>query len=548
MGNSTNLSSQPQNAVSPGATQAGIAAGIDNTHPVIKPQMQTATSSTVKTALPGFTKEVGYVVSIQDYLVFVEGLPSARVNDIIVTNAGGRALVAALEQNIVEAWMLDTERPKPGDLLTLQATGLTLPLRANLLGRTINPLGVPIDGGPGFPPVGEVLDLDVVAPGVDARELVTEQFYTGVTMIDTLIPIGRGQRELLFGEARAGKAQYILDVFAHQKNTGIVCVYAAIGKSDIDVKRFAQMVKEAGAADYTVIVAATSSQSAPMITITPSVAAFIAEHYRNAGKHVLLVLDDLATHAKYMREISLLAGRVPGRESYPADIFNQHSKIVERAGNFSKQFGGASITLLPVVETDIENLTNLIPTNVMSMTDGHTLFSAGLRAQGIYPAVDPDRSVTRVGRQTQIFLHKVLSDRIRSLLADYHEYERFGRFGSELTAETQRIIKRGKVIEELVRQEPLTYIEPHVQILILALVFTGFFDPDERDVAFVRMNKDKILQTVGDNPEFQRLGATVNSVELDNLIVSLKSKTVILETVCQTASSATAVKSEDKKT
>lgn len=477
-------------------------------------------------------KEVGYVVSTQDYLVFIEGLPSAKVNDVITTKTGARALVAALENDTVEAWMLDPERPKPGELLELQATGLSLPLQANLLGRTINPLGMPIDGGPGFSSVGEEVDLDVVAPGIDARELVTEQFYTGITMIDTLIPIGRGQRELFFGEARAGKSQFFIDIITHQKETGTICIYAAVGKSDTKVKKFSEVIKTAGAADFTVILAATSSESAPMIAITPSIASYLAEHFRNLGKHVLLIIDDLATHAKYLREISLLAGRVPGRESYPPDIFNQHSKIVERAGNFTKKMGGTSITLLPVVETDLENFTNLIPTNVMSMTDGHTLFSAALRAQGVYPAIDPDRSVTRVGRQTQLFLHKVLSDKIRSLLADYHEFERFGRFGSELTVETQRIIKRGKIMEELIKQEPFTFIPHEVQILMLALVFTGFFDDEKKDVAFVRKNKEKILSTIKDNAEFKSLGATVSSVELNNLVEALKTKVNLVEAAC----------------
>lgn len=478
-------------------------------------------------------KEIGFVVSTQDYLVFIEGLPSARVNDIIVTKTGARALVAALEKNKVEAWMLDPERPKPGDSLELAPGGLTLPLKSNLFGRTVNPLGVAIDGKAGFPPIGEPLDLDFVALGVDARELVTEQFYTGLTMIDTLVPIGRGQRELLFGEARAGKAQFLLDVIAHQKTQGTICVYTAIGKSDIDLKRFSENIQKVGAADYTVIVAATSSESAPMIAIAPSVSAFVAESYCRQGKHVLLIFDDLATHAKYLREISLLAGRVPGRESYPPDMFNQHSKLVERGGNFNQKMGNASITLLPVVETDIENFTNLIPTNVMSMTDGHMLFSSALRAQGLYPAVDPDRSVTRVGRQTQIFLHKLLSDRIRSLLADYHEYERFGRFGSELTGETQLIIKRGKILEELINQEPLDSLSPEIQILLLILVFAGFFDLANRDIEFVRANKSKIVATVKDDPGFQSLAQSIKSAELDSLIAGVKEKLPVVEASCQ---------------
>lgn len=476
-------------------------------------------------------KEVGYVVSTQDYIVIIEGLPSARLYNIIVTKNGGRAMVSALEKDRVEALMLDSERPKPGDYFELSDYGLRLPLNVDLFGRAINPMGMPLDGKAGLPPGGEQLDLDIVAPGIDGREAVTEQFYTGITMVDTLLPVGKGQRELIMCEPRSGKEQFFLDVVLAQKTQERICIYAAIGRSELDVKRFAEDIQKEKADSYTVIIAATSSESAPMIQITPTVAMALAEYYRNQGKHILLILDDLATHAKYAREISLLAGRIPGRESYPADIFYQHSSIVERAGNFNDHFQKGSITLLPVVETNIENFTSLIPTNVMSMTDGHILFSAGLRAQGIYPAIEPDRSVTRVGRQTQTFIHKVLSDRVRSLLAEYHELERFGRFGSELSRETQLKIKHGKVVEELLKQEPMTSIAPEVQILLLSLVYSGFFDT--RDVEFVRENKQIVIQTLQSN-SYKNLLDAIKTVKLDELIVQLKGQLKPLEEVCKT--------------
>lgn len=476
-------------------------------------------------------QEIGFVIKAQDYLLSVEGLPHARVNDLVMTQSGDRGLVAALSDTEVEIWMLDSARPKPGDTLTLTSASLKLPLSANLFGRMINPLGVAMDGGVGFPPARDIIDLDIVAPGIDARSVVSEQFYTGLTMIDTLIPIGKGQRELIFGEARSGKTSFLLDVIVHQKHLSRVCIYAALGKSDIDVKRFTESVISAGAGEYTVIIGATSSQSAPSIAIAPSVASAVAEYYRSAGRDVLLILDDLATHAKYLREIGLLAGRIPGRESYPADIFFQHSRIVERAGNFNDHFRSGSITLLPVIETDIENFTNLIPTNVMSMTDGHILFSSQLRAKGQYPAVEPDRSVTRVGRQTQKFLHKVLSDRVRSLLADFHELERYGRFGSELSMETQLKIKRGKVTEELLKQEPLSAIEPAVQILLLSLVFTGFFDV--MDIESVRAKKSVILKTLDEVEPFKGLKAEIEKINLDELITKIKLNLPTLEALCR---------------
>lgn len=476
-------------------------------------------------------REVGFVMSTQDYLVHIAGLPSAKMNDIIVTKSGNRALVSALNGDLVEALMLDSERPKPGDILELSDIGLNLPFHSNLFGRTINPLGIPLDGKAKLPPGGERIDLDTVAPGIDGRKTITEQFYSGLTVVDTLLPIGKGQRELILAEPRSGKRAFFIDVIVSQKEHERICIYTAIGRAEVEVKRFAENVEAAGASSYTVIVAATSDESAPMITIAPAVAMSLAEYYRNLGKHVLLVFDDLATHAKYAREIALLAGRVPGRESYPADIFYQHSSLVERAGNFNDHFKNGSITLLPVIETNIENFTNLIPTNVMSQTDGHLLFSALRRAQGQYPAIEVDRSVTRVGRQTQVFIHKILSDRVRSLLAEFHELERYARFGSELSGETQLKIKRGKVTEELLRQDPLTSIAYPVQILLLSLVFTGFFDKKDEDE--VKSIKGKVVGILSGTPPYNEMAKSIDTFVLDDLIAKLGEHMQELEAACR---------------
>jgi len=493
------------------------------------PLVEDPTTGKTVPSPPNGDKEVGYVVSTQDYIVIVEGIPSARPYNIIRTKTGGRAIISAFEKDRVEALMLDSERPQPGDYFELSDVELRIPLNVDLLGRMINPLGTALDGKAGLPPGGEAIDLDIVAPGIDGRAAVTEQFYTGITVVDTLLPIGKGQRELIMCEPRSGKEQFFLDVILSQKNQNRICIYAAIGRSELEVKRFSEDIQTYGAAPYTVIIAATSSESAPMIQIAPSIAAALAENYRNQGKHVLLILDDLSTHAKYSREIALLANRIPGRESYPADIFYQHSSIVERAGNFNDHYGAGSITLLPTIETTIENFTGLIPTNVMSMTDGHILFSANLRAQGIYPAIESARSVTRVGRQTQSFIHKVLSDRIRLLLAEYHELERYGRFGSELSAETQLKIRRGKVVEELLKQEPMTPISAEVQIVMLSLVFTGFFD--KQDVEFVRTYKTIIITTI-QSGMYKTLVEAAKKVKLDELITLLTNQLKPLQEAC----------------
>jgi F-type H+-transporting ATPase subunit alpha len=478
--------------------------------------------------MPGQIQEVGYVTRAQDYLMHLEGLPSAKVNDIIIGDQGSIAYVTAIWPDSIEAQILEGVRPRPGDRFTIRPTGLTLPTHVSLFGRIINPIGKAVDGETPFPPGGELIDLDTVAPGIHQREHVREQFYTGIILIDTLIPVGKGQRELIFGDARSGKDLYLIDVILNQKDRDIICVYCSIGKSEIEVRRLQDKIRKAGADTYTVILAATSMEAAPMVAIAPLVACSLAEHYAKKGKTVLIIQDDLGTHAKYLREINLLAGRVPGRESYPAGIFYEHSQMVERAGNFLPEYGGGNITMLPVVETDLENMTNLIPTNVMSMTDGHTLFLSSLHAEGKYPAADVAKSVTRVGKQTQMMIHKVLADKSMALLTEYAELERFSRFGSDLAEETKRTLKRGRVMQELISQPMGVFIEASHQILFLGLVFAGYFD--DKDIAFVHQKKMDILDFIKKSSSFISLAAKVKDLKFPDLIKTLEELKQEIET------------------
>lgn len=476
------------------------------------------------------TLEVGFVVSAQDYLLYIEGLPSAKVNDIIVSENGSRAMVTALSKDRLEALMLDAERPAPGSSFSISNEGLNLPLSENLLGRAINPIGVPLDGKGGLPPGGKKLQLDVVAGGIHTRELIDEQLYTGMSKVDILLPLGKGQRELLFGEPKSGKGAFLRDIIVSQKTTGLVCIYVAIGQAEIDTKKFVENINASGAYKYTVIIAATSSESAPLISIAPSVAFSIAEFFRDKGREVLILLDDLGLHAKYLREIGLLGGKIPGRESYPADIFYQHSHMLERAGKYHTPNGVHTITAIPVIETDIESFSNLIPTNVMSITDGHLYFSSSLRAQGRYPAMDIGRSVTRVGRQTQKTISKELADKVRRLLADYKEMERYGRFGSELTEETQLLIKRGVTIDALLDQERGETIEIEVQLVLLCLVFTTFFD--KKDVEYIKQNRAAMIKAIRSSPIMKSLTASMASLHFDELLKLLNDNLKSLESAC----------------
>lgn len=448
-------------------------------------------------------EEIGFVVNCRDYLIFIEGLPGAKINDLLVSEKGAWALVSAIEENSLRVLCLTPPLPKPGEIFRIVPEGIKFPMGNYLLGRTINPLGQPIDGKEALPAGSERIDFGLVAPGIAFREPIREQLVTGLTIIDTLLPLGKGQRELIFGDARSGKSAAILDVILNQKKNNLICIYAAVGKPEIDVKRLANAIEVSGAAGYTIVLSATSSLPSPMIMIAPSVALNLSEHFQKKGRDVLLVLDDLGTHAKYLREISLLSREIPGRESYPGHIFYAHSHLLERAGKFNPASGGGSITILPIIEGSLENFTNLIPTNLMSQTDGHLVFSSRLHSQGQSPAIEWQRSVTRVGRQTQSNLQKTLSARVRKLLADFEYLESYSKFGTELSEETRKTIKQGQLALELLKQEPEKYLSPEAQILLLSLVFTPFLE--NREVDFLRDHKEIITQELENNQTFRSL-------------------------------------------
>lgn len=497
---------------------------------------KTPTSQSEKSEKPTSPlQEVGFLTQIQDYLFYVEGLPSARINDLIVSEKGSRALVTGLSKDRVEAMLLDRERPKPGEMFKIGEHGLQLSIDDRLLGRSINPLGEALDGKAPVSKGTTGVELDVIAHGIDARKVINEQLNTGITVIDTLVPIGKGQRELIFGEPRAGKTSFLLHLIVNQKGKDIVCIYNAVGRDEIDIKRFVKALEENGALDYSVVVAASSSEAAPIVSISPDVALSVAEYFRDKGKDVLIIIDDLGRHAKYVREIALISNRIPGRESYPGDIFYQHAHNLERAGSYNEKAGGGTITFLPVIETDMERFTALIPTNVMASTDGHLLFSAALRAEGHYPAVNSSVSVTRVGAQTQKLTQKIVSDHIKMLLAQYEELRRFSRFGADVSEETQQTIKRGLIAHEMIKQEPLTRIEPIDQIVFLSLVFTKFFD--DKNLDFFLKNKDKILTTVQKDPQCvnvkKQINDKIDTMKFDELMSTIEPLLPVFEKVCQ---------------
>lgn len=465
--------------------------------------------------------EVGYVVNNRDFLVELDGFPSIRVNDMVESDEGARGWVNSLDRDKIEVLMLDEGAIRPKQQFRRLPARLGISVGDFLLGRSINPLGVPIDGKGllSKTKTNPTAELDKEAPGIESRQFITNQFLTGITLIDTLIPIGRGQRELVLGDAHSGKTGFLIDVIINQKNTGTICVIALVGKPAVAVRNLIDILSSNKAIDYTVVIATSSSEMAPLIFLTPKTAFSVAEYFQKKGCDVLLIVDDLGAHAKIYREISLLGNKSPGRESYPGDIFYQHAHLLERAGNFLPAYGGGSITALPVIELNLADFTTLIPTNLMSMTDGHLLFKASLRSQGQIPAIDISLSVSRVGRQTQDRVSNLLSTRIRQVLSQASDLETISRFSSELPSETQLILKERDLIMELLKQDPLTKASKQIQVILLALPFTSFLQTKNR--SFVEKYKNVIMEAFEKNPYLYPITKSVNTLKSDEELIKL---------------------------
>jgi len=445
------------------------------------------------------TQEVGYAISSRDFLVFLDGMPTVKINDLVVSESGKRGWVHSLLRNEVEILMLDEGAINAGELFKRSDSRLSIALGEFLLGRAINPLGIPIDGKRMLSDTNEVKsELDRKAPNINFRKFIKDQFQTGITLIDSLIPLGKGQRELVVGDAHSGKTAFTIDLILNQKDANVICIYASIGKPISQLKSILEVLKATGAMEYCVVIAASSSEAAPLIYLTPQTAFTIAEYFQKSGRDVLLILDDIGSHAKIYREISLLSGRNPGRESFPGDIFYQHSHLFERAGNFKDENGGGSITALPILEVNLSDFATFLPTNLVGMTDGHLLFNSNLRNQGTTPAIDISLSVTRVGRQTQKRIQNLLSGKIRDLFARSTELETVSKFSAELPFQTRLILKQKEILKELLNQENGTKIPLSSQIGLLGLTFTPILL--EKELEVIKKLKPVILDAFLKDP------------------------------------------------
>lgn len=479
-----------------------------------------------------FQQEVGFVVGAKGYLLSLRGLPSAKIDDLIVDEDGNYALVRSLNEEYVDALLLSDFDLKPGTKFYLRPSSEIFSFGEHLFGRTINALGAPIDGKGSFPQSNQFLELDVVASGISFRKKIKEQFYTGISFVDTLVPLGKGQRQLVYGALGSGKMEFLREVVINQNSQNMICIYAVIGRpADYLQKISSYILRKSKSNSNNIIMAATSEESSSMISIAPSVAFLLAEYFQQKGNDVLLILDDLGIHAKHLREISLLEGRLPGRESYPGDIFYQHAFLMERAGYFNKKGGGGSITLFPVLETQVESYTDLISTNLIACTDGHLSFSSSLWQQGYFPSILEDESVTRVGRNTQNLIQKQLTQKILSILVDYKKQKEYTRFKAQVSEETQKLFHQAELIKELIKQDLSVSIPFNIQIIMLSLPFTPFLL--ERDKDFLEKNKKVIIETIKTDSRLEEAREmSKRDVSFNDFIIYLKKQVYVLERVC----------------
>jgi len=421
-------------------------------------------------------EKVGFVLEVFDGIAKVSGLSDIKSSEMVSFANGETGVALNLEEDTVGVIILgDFSKIKEGD--EVKATGriLEVPVSDAVIGRVVNALGAPIDGK-GIIKSDKTYPIEKVAPGVVTRLSVSEPVSTGIKVIDAIIPIGRGQRELIIGDRQTGKTAIAIDTILNQKGQNMICVYVSIGQKDSKLRKLQTRLEEGGAMAYTVIVSAGSSESAALSYIAPYTGVSIAEYFMDQGKDVLIIYDDLSKHAVAYREISLLLRRPPGREAYPGDVFYLHSRLLERACRRNKEYGGGSITALPIIETQAGDVSAYIPTNVISITDGQIFLETDLFYKGIRPAVNVGLSVSRVGSAAQIKAMKKVAGTLKLDLAQYRELEAFAQFGSDLDSATKQQLERGKRAVELLKQPQYAPKVVEHQVVVLYALVKGYMD------------------------------------------------------------------------
>ena len=448
--------------------------------------------------------EIGQVLSVGDGIARVYGLDNVQAGEMVEFPGGIRGMALNLETDNVGVVIFGNDRDiKEGDTVKRTGAIVEVPVGKELLGRVVDALGNPIDGKG---PIKSKLRsrVDVKAPGIIPRKSVHEPMSTGLKAVDALIPIGRGQRELIIGDRQTGKTAIILDAILNQKpihqngpeKEKLYCVYVACGQKRSTVAQFVKILEDAGALEYSIIVAATASESAPMQYLAPFTGCTMGEYFRDNGMHALIAYDDLSKQAVAYRQMSLLLRRPPGREAYPGDVFYLHSRLLERAAKLSDAKGAGSLTALPVIETQANDVSAYIPTNVISITDGQIFLETDLFYQGIRPAVNVGLSVSRVGSAAQVKAMKQVAGKIKGELAQYREMAAFAQFGSDLDASTQRLLNRGARLTELLKQPQFSPLKTEEQVVAIYAGVNGYLDT--LPVTKVRDFEDGLLRLMRD--------------------------------------------------
>jgi F-type H+-transporting ATPase subunit alpha len=438
------------------------------------------------------TEEIGKIVKVSNFLLEVSGLPSLKINEMIITESGAKGIAFSLEKEIVKILSFEEKLLKPGEFVVRTGETFKIPVSDGLLGRILTPLLQPIDD---LEPVfGEKKYLEIYreVPGIIQRKRVKRPLETGIAIVDFLVPIGHGQRELVIGDPKTGKTTFLLQTMVNQAKEGTVCIYVGIGKEISAIKFVEEYLKEKNVFEKVIMIVSFGRDSPVLNYFAPFSGMTVAEYFRDKGKNTILILDDLTSHAKFYREISLLAKKIPGRSCYPGDVFHIQAQLLERAGNVKNEFGEVSITALPVAETLENDISGYIQTNLMAMTDGHIFFDSDEFKKGKRPAINPFLSVSRVGNQTKTKIEREMADLIRKSLIEYQKALTVVQFGVELSPKTKKILENGRKIEILFDQDPETLIPYSLRIFLFGLLFFGFFDGKPNDL--VKLEKQEIIK------------------------------------------------------
>ena len=459
--------------------------------------------------------DVGTVVTVGDGIVRIHGLEKCMLNELLEFDNGVQCMAMNLEQDFVGAVMLGSDEDiKEGS--TVKRTGhiMSVPVGEELLGRVVNSLGQPIDGK-GAILAKETRPIEKIASGIITRKPVTVPLQTGIKAIDSMIPIGRGQRELIIGDRQTGKTAIAIDTIINQKGKDVICIYVAIGQKNSTVAGVVEQLRAGGALDYSIVVSATASELAPLQYIAPYSGCTMGEYFMDQGKDVLVVYDDLSKHAVAYRTLSLLLKRPPGREAYPGDVFYLHSRLLERAARLNENYGGGSLTALPIIETQAGDVSAYIPTNVISITDGQIYLESELFNAGVRPAVNPGISVSRVGGNAQIKAMKKVAGTLKLDYSQYRELQSFAQFGSDLDKDTKDRLAKGERIVEVLKQDQNSPLEVEEQVVIIYAVVHNFL----RDIPVEKIKQyqaDLLDHIKSTNPEILTSIKTEKVITPDN--------------------------------